>query len=147
MHREPATWSWQDEPKHFEYEVIEPTKIYQNIALNLSLSSTIDNSRITNILGDETSVLTITVPSPNNDFLKGRTQLYKFRVLMRRLFDKIKLIHGEESVIHIFPASSISMAVELGRVWMPKADLPLYLYDENKKVVGFTLYFLLVSKC
>lgn len=66
---------------------------------------------------------------------------------MRRLFDKIKLIHGEESVIHIFPASSISMAVELGRVWMPKADLPLYLYDENKKVVGFTLYFLLVSKC
>ena len=63
---------------------------------------------------------------------KGKNQLSKFRVLTRGLFNKIKLVHGEDSAIHIFPATSISVAVELGRVWMPKADLPLYLYDENK---------------
>lgn len=60
---------------------------------------------------------------------------------MRELFNKIKLIHGEESVIHIFSATSISIAVELGRVWMPKTDLPLYLYDENKKIGGFRFAF------
>lgn len=60
---------------------------------------------------------------------------------MRELFNKIKLIHGEDSVIHVFPATSISTAVELGRVWMPKADLPLYLYDENKKIGGFQYAF------
>lgn len=141
LHREPTTWKWQDEPKHFEYKVIEPIKVHKKVALNLSLSASIDNSRITNVLGEDTSIWKITIPSPNNDFLKGENQLCKFRVLMRELFNKIKLTHGEESAIHIFPAISVSTAVELGRVWMPKADLPLSLYDENKKNGGFQYTF------
>lgn len=141
LHREPTTWKWQDEPDNFDYNVIEPTAIRKNIALNLSLSATIDNSRITNVLGEDTSIWTITIPSPYRDFLKGKNQLSKFRVLMRELFDKIKVTHGEDSVIHIFPAASVSTAVELGRVWMPKADLPLSLYDENKKNGGFQYTF------
>lgn len=68
LHREPTTWKWQDEPDHFEYKVIEPTEIHKNVALNLSLSATIDNSRITKVLGEDTSIWTITIPSPNNDF-------------------------------------------------------------------------------
>jgi len=60
---------------------------------------------------------------------------------MRELFNKIKLIHGQESIIHIFPAASISIAVELGRVWMPKADLPMYLYDENNNNGRFQFAF------
>ncbi|MFK5710523.1 SAVED domain-containing protein [Lysinibacillus boronitolerans] len=141
LHREPTTWKWQDEPEHFEYKVIEPTEIHKKVALNLSLSATIDNSRIMDVLGEDTSIWTKTTPSPNNDFLKGKNQLSKFRVLMRGLFNKIKLMHGEDSVIHIFPATSISTAVELGRVWMLKADLPLSLYDENKKISGFQYTF------
>ncbi|WP_445683059.1 hypothetical protein [Solibacillus sp. FSL K6-1126] len=49
----------------------------------------------------------------------------------------MKLIHGEDSGIHIFPATSVSTAVEIGPVWMPKADLPLHLYVENKKNGSF----------
>lgn len=141
LHREPTTWKWQNEPELFEYKVIEPKEIHKKVALNLSLSATIDNSRITDVLGEDTSIWTITIPSPNNDFLKGKNQLSMFRVLMRELFNKIKLTHGENSGIHIFPATSVSTAVELGRVWMPKADLPLYLYDENKKIGGFQTTF------
>ena len=141
LHREPTTWKWQDEPDDFGYKVIEPPVIHKNIALNLSLSATIDNSRITYVLGEDTSIWTITIPSPYRDFLKGKNQLSKFRVLMRELFNKIKLTHGEDRVIHIFPATSVSTAVELGRVWMPKADLPLSLYDENKKNGGFQYTF------
>lgn len=141
LHREPTTWKWQDEHEHFEFKVIEPTEIHKKVVLNLSLSATIDNSRITDVLGEDISIWTITVPSPNNDFLKAKNQLSKFRVLIRELFNKIKLIHGEDSGIHIFPATSVSTAVELGRVWMPKADLPLYLYDENKKNGGFQTTF------
>ncbi|SDN49851.1 hypothetical protein SAMN05518871_105283 [Psychrobacillus sp. OK028] len=143
LHREPTTWKWQYEPEHFEYKVIEPIKVHKKVALNLSLSASIDNSRITNVLGEETSIWTITIPSPNNDFLKGENQLSQFRVLMRELFNKIKFTHGEDCIIHIFPAISVSTAVELGRVWMPKADLPLYLYDENKKNGGFQSAFLI----
>lgn len=141
LHREPTTWKWQNEPDDFEYKVIKPKKIHKKVALNLSLSATIDNSRITDVLEEDTSIWTITIPSPNNDFLKGKNQLSQFRIVMRELFNKIKLIHGQESIIHIFPAASISIAVELGRVWMPKADLPLYLYDENKNNGGFQFAF------
>ena len=31
----------------------------------------------------------------------------------------------------------IAKAIEFGRVWMPKADMPLYLYDENTANSGF----------
>lgn len=138
LHREPKTWKWQDGPKDYDFDVIEPTGIHKNVALNLSLSATIDNSRITKVLGEDTSIWTITIPSPNNDFLKGKNQLRNIRVLIRKLFNRIKSVHGEEKSIHIFPAMPVSAAVELGRVWMPKADLPLYLYDENKGGFQYT---------
>lgn len=141
LHREPTTWKWQEEPGSIDYKTIIPTKIHEKVALNLSLSATIDNRRITHVLGENTSIWTVTLPSPNNDFLKGENHLREFRILMRDLFNKIKLMHGEKSIIHIFPATSISTAVELGRVWMPKADLPIAIYDENRKNGGFQYTF------
>lgn len=137
LHREPTTWKWQEEPGSIDFKTVIPTKIHENIALNLSLSATIDNRRITNVLGENTSIWTVTLPSPNNDFLKGENHLRQFRTMMRDLFNKIKLMHGEESIIHIFPATSNSTAVELGRVWMSKADLPISIYDENRQIGGF----------
>jgi len=40
-------------------------------------------------------------------------------------------------IISIFPALPVSAAVEVGRVWMPKADLPLQVYDQNRAHGGF----------
>jgi hypothetical protein len=60
-----------------------------------------------------------------------------FRQTMRLIMDQIKSIHGESSVIHVFPATPVSIAIELGRIWMPKADLPYILYDQNNKIGGF----------
>jgi hypothetical protein len=60
----------------------------------------------------------------------------KFRSLIRGLFIKLKDFHGEQE-IHVFPAMPISTAIEFGRVWMPKADLPLMLYDQNRAYNGF----------
>lgn len=82
MHREPKTWKWQDRPKDYDFDVIEPTGIHTNVVLYLSLNATIDNSRITKVLGEDTSIWAITIPSPNNDFLKGEDQLSRFRILI-----------------------------------------------------------------
>ena len=41
-------------------------------------------------------------------------------------------------MINLFPALPVSAAVEVGRVWMPKADLPLIVYDQNRRVNGFS---------
>jgi SMODS-associated and fused to various effectors sensor domain len=43
----------------------------------------------------------------------------------------IKAQHGEGVPIHLFPALPASLAVETGRVWMPKADAELRVYDQQ----------------
>jgi hypothetical protein len=56
---------------------------------------------------------------------------------VRSLLDKIKAIHGQRSLLHIFPATSVAAAIELGRVRMPKADMPWQLYDQANARGGF----------
>lgn len=137
LHREPPDWKWQEEPGEFEYQVIEPDDVHENIAINLSLSATINNERIISVLGEDTSIWTITHTDPNNDFLKGKGQLQAFRQVMRRLMNEIKAAVGENMIINLFPAAPVSTCVELGRIVMPKADLPIRIFDQNQKRDGF----------
>jgi hypothetical protein len=55
------------------------------------------------------------------------------------VLNEIKAVHGEQTVpvLHVFPVLPVSAAVEVGRVWMPKADLPLVVYDQNRTLNGF----------
>lgn len=138
LHREPPGWAWQDRQTSLQYEVFEPDNEFENVALNLSLSATIDDSRITNILGSATSIWRMTIDSPNNDFLKHPDDLREFRNAYRALLDRIKARHGQDQVLNIFPAVPNSVAIEIGRVWMPKADMQYLVYDQNSKLGGFT---------
>ena len=137
LHREPPNWSWQDHLSGFEYTFIRPKIKKGTAALNLSLSATIDNSRITDVLGNNVSIWTMTVESPSNDFLKSRLQLSSFRQKLRFVFNEIKAATGQDTLLHLFPAIPVAAAVEIGRIWMPKADLPLRIYDQNRRAGGF----------
>jgi hypothetical protein len=138
LHREPSTWQWQPGPIEFVYTIKEPETAYPQVALNLSLSGTIDSHRIESVFAKPNySEWQMTVASPSNDFLRSREQLQLFRQEFRTLLDRIKAKHGEAAVIHVFPAVPISVAVELGRVRQPKADLPFVIYDQNRKSGGF----------
>jgi hypothetical protein len=44
----------------------------------------------------------------------------------------LKAAHGEGQFINVFPALPASLAVDFGRVWMPKSDLALNIYDNNR---------------
>jgi hypothetical protein len=137
LHREPADWKWQKQAAGFDYRIVEPDSLDGVPALNLSLSATINNSRISRVLTEPHSIGTMTIESPNNDFLKSRLQLQMFRTEFRKLLDKIKAGYGESTIIHLFPAVPVSIAVEVGRVWMPKADLPIRVYEQNRGMGGF----------
>lgn len=138
LHREPPDWKWQDSPDDFDFHIEEPKSSHSTVALNLSLSATIDNSRIISTLHQQDlSIWRMTVTEPHNDFLKGKDQLRLFRQRFRVLLDCIKARHGQDAVLHVFPAVPVSVAVEIGRVWMPKADMPLCIYDQNRKLGGF----------
>jgi hypothetical protein len=77
---------------------------------------------------------------PHNDILRRADDQATFRREIRRVYDRIKARHGEGTLLHVFPALPASLAVEVGRVWMPKSDLPLRLYN-NSRSHGFISTF------
>lgn len=136
-HREPATWKWQNDTPSIKFQTATPSEIHPTVALILGLSASVSQDRIVSVLGDEVSVWSITAKSPHNDIMRNAGDLSRFRQELRRLFDRIKSVHGEGATINVFPALPVSAAVEVGRVWMPKADLPLNVFDQNRRIGGF----------
>jgi hypothetical protein len=136
LHREPQGWGWPTRPTPQTFIVHEPTEIFGPPALVLSLSATITPERITDVVGPA-SIWALTIPTPNNDFTQSSPQLREFRKVVRPLLDKIKARHGQTALLHIFPAASVSVAVELGRIRMPKADMPWKIYDQVNHRGGF----------
>ena len=136
-HREPATWAWQPDQPRIAFQTSEPAeKKAGPIALKLGVSATLTDERVTQVLGPETTIWAVTADNPHNDILRSPEDQAAFRRLLRRLLDRIKAVHGEGQTIHVFPALPASLAVDLGRVWMPKADLAMTIYDNNR-TAGF----------
>lgn len=136
-HREPATWAWQPDQSRMSFQVSEPAPGARGpIALKLGISATLTDDRVTKVLGADAAIWSVTADNPHNDILRHPGDQAAFRQLLRPLLDRIKAIHGEGQVIHVFPAMPASLAVDLGRIWMPKSDLEMRIYDNNR-VAGF----------
>ena len=130
-HREPYAWAWPSPmPEVPAFQVKRPDSTQGRPTLVLALSGTVNTDRIVSVLGHEVSIWTITVPTPHNDLIKTREQLSTFRSLARLLFDEIKAAYDQSTLLHVFPVAAVSIAVEFGRVRMPKADMPWRVYDQ-----------------
>jgi len=136
-HREPKTWEWQDNIDFRGFKLVEPKEFDGIPVLNLSLSATITIDRIEKLFNSKLSVWTITHENPNNDFLRTKEILSKFRIICRHFFDISKSKHGQDNKLHVFPAMPVSATIEFGRIWMPKADMHMIIYDQNKHRNGF----------
>jgi hypothetical protein len=143
-HREPPGWRWQDEADSTDYVIEDPVVASGPPALIFSLSATVVDDRVKKVIPNA-EIWKISVANPNNDFLKSRHQASEFRRVMRQTMDRIKVRHGQNATVHVFPAMPVALAVELGRIRMPKADLPLSIYDEDRENGGFR-YALSVGK-
>lgn len=137
--REPKTWVWQPEPENFRFIVTEPLTHHKKPVLVISLSAKVDHERVTAILGNDIDIWEIaTEPShQHNDFIRAPSQLSLFRQEMRKLINKISSHAGNTTPLQIFPAMPVSCSIELGRIRMPKADMPWIIYDQNNKVGKF----------
>lgn len=137
LHREPQGWDWRDARPPIEVSLHASAQTGQEVGLIVDLSATVTPERVHRVLGPDAPLWRVTTPAPGNDVMHRRDDLAAFRRVMRQAFDAIKARHGQEARIHVFPALPVSAAVEVGRVWMPKADLPLVIYDENRARGGF----------
>lgn len=107
-----------------------------HVALKLGVSATITDDRIERVLGPETAIWSLCAENPHNDIVRRPDDQSAYRSALRRLFDRIKARHGHNTPVHVFPALPASLGVETGRVWMPKADPELRIYDQQRDV-GF----------
>jgi len=136
-HREPSTWTWQRDREPVRYRISEPASGRSGeVALKLGVSATITDDRIERVLGSDAAIWSLCAESAHNDIVRSPEDQAGYRTALRRLFDAIKAKHGHGVVIHLFPALPASLAVESGRVWMPKADPELRIYDQQR-VSGF----------
>lgn len=132
-HREPASWRWASDGPPITFQVTEPDiGLSGSVALKLGVSATVTDARLQAVLGDEAAIWSLCADQPHNDVLRRADDEAAFRRELRRLYDRIKARHGEGTLLHVFPALPASLAVEVGRVWMPKSDLSLRLYDNNR---------------
>lgn len=136
LHREPSTWIWQEAPAE-AFKVTAPKRGEGEPVLIISLSADVAAERVTAVMGQDAPIWEIRVDSPHNDMMRSKEQLQKFRETIRPLLSQIKKQHGDSTTLHVFPAMPVSAAIELGRALMPKADLRLRVYDQNKKLGGF----------
>jgi hypothetical protein len=133
LHREPKGWRWAEDSAPITFDVRRASNGAAKVALVLALSATVNDDRIVEVLGADVAVWSIEAVNPHNDIMRRRGDLEEFRRLLRSLLNEIKARHGESAQIHLFPALPVSAAIEVGRVWMPKADLPLTVYDQTRE--------------
>jgi hypothetical protein len=130
-HREPTTWEWpHQEEETATFGLRRPKSIKGPAALVFEVSAKVGSDRIQRVLGKKASIWSIGVQAPHNDVVKSRRQVAEFRSIVRTALGEIKTAHGQRETLHIFPAMPVSLAVEAGRVRMPKADMPWVVYDQ-----------------
>jgi hypothetical protein len=84
------------------------------------------------VLGGGAAIWSLCAEAPHNDIVRCPEDQVAYRRALRALFDAIKARHGDRTPVHVFPALPASLAVETGRVWMPKADPELRIYDQQR---------------
>jgi hypothetical protein len=139
LHRQPApSWKWPAQaPAAPEVEIRRPSSTNGPPVLVLAFSATVTVDRITSVLGPDAAIWTLTVPSPHKELVKSPARLSEMRGLFSRVLDEIKAVHGQHTLLHVFPVMPVSLAVELGRARSPKAEMPWRIYDQVGALGGF----------
>jgi hypothetical protein len=131
LHKEPRSWTWQTD-KVQPYIVKEPEKKTGKPIMVFSLSSAAIRDRVDKLYeGQDVSIWELTIPEPNNDYLRSREQLEDFRVKVRSILEDINLHTPNNEAIDVHMAMSVSCAIALGMVRNSKADRAFNLFDRN----------------
>lgn len=73
----------------------------------------------------------LTVPAPGIDVVCSRHQRERFKNLAREAFAAMAREAPRGEALHVFPAMPASLAVELGRLYLPRGWPPLQLWDRE----------------
>lgn len=140
-HRTGYEWAWKDDNATVEYNVYGLDELkpgHKQVAVNISLSASINNARISPITGNTVPIITFTIDSPNREFVTNESIANKFVSSYRDMIENIKHKCAPEQIL-LFPAMPASLAVRLGQDYMFKTDPPIIIYDEDQSVFVETI--------
>lgn len=133
-HRLDNTWIWPTNTDRIEFKVLEPKNTnLDNVAIKFSLSADITDRRVTEVLGESTSIWEIRIDNPNVNFVKNSTIQADFKETLGKILNDINRIRSDVDEINLFPAVPQSIAICIGQKRMPKADKKFVIYDQNNK--------------
>ena len=137
-HRRANKWSWVENDDEIEFKFYKTLNNNDDeIALVIDLSAEVDDERITSVLGDNISVFHLSVENPNRNFVANENIQSAFVECFRKAMEELKNLKNSIGVIHVFPVMPNSLAIKAGMDYMPKADLPLVIYEQSKASEGF----------
>jgi hypothetical protein len=111
----------------------------QDIAIELSISDSIPSTAIASMLAGKKAVpYALRAPTPSTTLVRVPQDVHDFGLTFQGLMGLIRTRHGEQCTLHLFPAIPVSLAVQVGRVLLPKVHPPLRLYDYDAKRKGFS---------
>ena len=134
-----GNWLWSTEQNSLEFHLVKPQLVENGKpVLNLSISGLVNNDRISRALPNEKlDIWQLSVKNPEPDILKTKENLYHFRQRVRILLEEIKAHYKEGTVLKIFSAMPVSACIEFGRLYLPKSDMPLEIYNQVDVETGF----------
>lgn len=137
-HREGEKWTWPEDSSSVEF-IFKKTKESGSatLAFVIDLSAPIVDDRITSVLGDNCTIYHLTIENPNRLFVKNMAIQETFVQSFRMAMETLKNDNPGCKVIHVFPAMPQSLAIRTGMDYMPKADLPMIIYEQVSPDVGF----------
>ena len=138
--RVPPGWSWLPaggEESSFNVKVVAATHPSLDICLVFSVSDEVD-LKLVKSAGPEGAQYVLRTLEPKPDSFRAREQVDAFRKAVRALLLRIRKRHGANVTIHVFPALPNSLAVEFGRLLLPKTDPCMEVYDFNRNMGGWS---------
>lgn len=142
-HRDTESWGWPaGTHAPLALHLVEPPAAMngaRHIAIELSVSSTIPETAIQAALGKKRfAAYSLRAPLRSTTLVRARDDVRAFGQQFQSLMETIRRRHGERCTLHLFPALPVSLAVQLGRVLLPKVHPPIVIYDFDAKGSGFS---------
>lgn len=125
--RDSEDWKWRNSGSGFTITCPDITEQSENINLFINVSGLIDETYVTQAYPQ----YTIAAENPGFEFLQAWEQVLDFRKKYREVLDKIRMDHGENVTIHLYPATPNPINFELGKGIMKNLDPTIILYDKS----------------
>ena len=137
-HRNGHKWAWPDKSDKVKFDFkCSKEGASSKVALVMDLSANVMDDRITSVLGEDALIFHITMEKPCRTFVTSESIQAAFVDIFRNAMENIKNIRPAPTEIHVFPVMPSSLVIRAGMDYMPKADLPIILYEQANQSEGF----------